>query len=94
MSDPSLKVGAEGDEPEVIGETKDGQDIYRYRVINPDTGEVGPVQIGLMADEVEQRRPDAIGDYKGFKTVDYAKATDGAARMGGLGGGTMPMAGR
>ena len=87
LSDPSLKVGAEGDEPEVIGETKDGQDIYRYRVINPDTGEVGPVQIGLMADEVEQRRPDAIGDYKGFKTVDYAKATDGAARMGGLGGG-------
>lgn len=83
LSDPALKVGAEGDEPEIIGETNDGQDIYRYRVVNPDTGELGPVQIGLMADEVEQRRPDAIGDYKGFRTVDYAKATDKAARMGG-----------
>jgi hypothetical protein len=83
LSDPALKVGAEGDKPEVIGETNDGQPIYRYRVINPDTGETGPVQIGLMADEVEQRRPDAIGDYKGFRTVDYEKATDGAARMGG-----------
>lgn len=83
LSDPALKVGAEGKKPEVIGETNDGQDIYRYRVVNPDTGKLGPVQIGLMADEVQQRRPDAIGDYKGFKTVDYAKATDSAARMGG-----------
>lgn len=83
LSDPHLKVGAEGEEPEVIGQTHDGQDIYRYRVINPDTGELGPVQIGLMADEVEQRRPDAIGDYKGYQTVDYAKATDNAARLGG-----------
>lgn len=83
LSDPAVKVGASGEEPEVIGSTNDGQDIYRYRVINPDTGEVGPVQIGLMADEVERRRPDAIGAYKGLRTVDYEKATDGAARMGG-----------
>lgn len=85
LSDPSAKVGAEGEEPEVIGSTHDGQDIYRYRVVDPETGEIGPVQIGLMADEVEQRRPDAIGEYKntGLRTVDYEKATDGAARMGG-----------
>jgi Glycosyl hydrolase 108 len=84
LSDPHLKTGADGDgEPEVIGHTKDGQKIYRYRLINPDTGELGPAQIGLMADEVEEKRPDAIGDYKGYKTVDYAKATDEAARMGG-----------
>ena len=83
LSDPAVKVGADGEQPEVIGSTNDGQDIYRYRVINPDTGELGPVQIGLMADEVERRRPDAIGDYKGYRTVDYEKATDGAARMGG-----------
>lgn len=82
LSDPAVKIGAEGDDPEVIGSTHDGQEIYRYRVINPDTGEVGPVQIGLMADEVERRRPDAIGDYKGFRTVDYERATDDAARMG------------
>lgn len=78
LSDPDLK-----EDPEVIGHTKDGQKIYRYRLINPDTGELGPVQIGLMADEVEDRRPDAIGDYKGYKTVDYEKATDDAARLGG-----------
>lgn len=84
LSDPDLKTGAhEDDHPEVIGETKDGQKIYRYRLINPETGELGPAQIGLMADEVEERNPDAVGDYKGFKTVDYAAATDDAARMGG-----------
>ena len=79
LSDPQLKEGPKGEAPEVIGHTKDGQKIYRYRLINPDTGELGPVQIGLMADEVEEKRPDAIGDYKGFKTVDYEKATDEAA---------------
>lgn len=84
LSDPSLKTGAhDEEEPEVIGETKDGQKIYRYRLINPETGELGPAQIGLMADEVEERNPEAVGDYKGFRTVDYAKATDDAARMGG-----------
>lgn len=85
LSDPDLKTGAKGDgsEPEVIGETKDGQKIYRYRLIDPDTGELGPPQIGLMADEVEERTPEAVGDYKGYRTVDYAKATDDAARMGG-----------
>lgn len=84
LSDPNLKVGAEGDgEPEVIGETYDGQKIYRYRLINPDTGELGAPQIGLMADEAGERNPEAVGDYKGFKTLDYAAATDDAARMGG-----------
>lgn len=83
LSDPRLKTGARGDRPEVIGETHDGQSIYRYRLADPDTGELGPAQIGLMADEVERRRPDAIGDYNGYRTVDYAKATDRAARMGG-----------
>lgn len=85
LSDPDLKTGArdDDDEPQVIGETKDGQKIYRYRLIDPDTGELGPAQIGLMADEVEERTPEAVGDYKGYRTVDYAKATDDAARLGG-----------
>ena len=86
LSDPSLKTGTsgeDGDHPEVIGHTKDGQKIYRYRLIDPDTGELGPAQIGLMADEVEERNPEAVGDYKGYRTVDYAKATDDAARLGG-----------
>lgn len=83
LSDRRLKEGAEGEEPEVIGETHDGQKIYRYRLINPETGELGPVQIGLMADEVGERKPEALGDYKGFQTVDYEKATEDAARLGG-----------
>lgn len=85
LSDPAAKVGPDGEKPEVIGQTNDGQDIYRYRVVDPDTGKAGPVQIGLMADEVERRRPDAIGEYgnTGLRTVDYEKATEGAARMGG-----------
>lgn len=84
LSDPDLKTGPRGDDkPEVIGETNDGQKIYRYRLIDPDTGELGPPQIGLMADEVEEKTPEAVGNYKGYRTVDYAKATDDAARMGG-----------
>jgi hypothetical protein len=84
LSDPDLKVGADSsEEPEIIGETYDGQKIYRYRLIDPDTGQLGPPQIGLMADEAGEKNPDAVGDYKGFKTLDYAKATDDAARMGG-----------
>lgn len=83
LSDRRLKEGTEGEEPEVIGETHDGQKIYRYRLINPETGELGPVQIGLMADEVGERKPEALGDYKGFQTVDYEKATEDAARLGG-----------
>ena len=85
LSDPDLKVGPEGEgtKPEPVGKTHDGQTIYRYRVVNPDTGEMGPVQIGLMADEAGERKPEAVGDYKGYKTLDYEKATDEAARMGG-----------
>lgn len=85
MSDRRLKEGVDDEksEPEVIGKTHDGKNIYRYRLINPDTGELGPVQIGLMADEVEETNPDAIGDYNGYRTLDYERATDDAARMGG-----------
>ena len=85
MSDRRLKEGVDDEksEPEVIGQTHDGKNIYRYRLINPDTGELGPVQIGLMADEVEETDPDAVGNYNGYRTLDYERATDDAARMGG-----------
>jgi len=85
MSDRRLKEGVDEEkrEPEIIGQTNDGKNIYRYRLINPDTGELGPVQIGLMADEVEESNPEAVGDYNGFRTLDYERATDDAARMGG-----------
>lgn len=96
FSDRRLKDGVDADEgenkPEIIGETFDGQKIYRYRLHNPVTGELEPPQIGLMADEAEKVHPDAVGENRGFKTLDYRRATDdsadiakglGAARMGG-----------
>lgn len=87
----AAKYGAEGgEEPEIIGETYDGQKIYRYRLNNPVTGELEPPQIGLMADEAEKRRPDAVNENAGFKMLDYKAATDDAAAIGkGLGAARM-----
>lgn len=60
-----------------VGETFDGQTIYRYNY----KGEPG-TQIGLIAQEVEGRHPDAVGLAGGMKTVDYGRATDEAASRG------------
>ena len=60
-----------------VGETFDGQTIYRYNY----KGEPG-TQIGLIAQEVEQHHPDAVGRAQGFKTVDYDRATNDAAKAG------------
>ena len=60
-----------------IGETFDGQAIYRYNL----KGEPR-TQIGLMAQEVEKETPEAVGQSRGYKTLDYKKATDGAAERG------------
>jgi hypothetical protein len=72
FSDPRLKEDAEP-----IGETYDGQQIYRYRMKGDPRH-----QIGLMADEVEQRHPEAVGLAAGFRTLDYETATDDAASRG------------
>ena len=81
---------APGDEPEIVGKTFDGQNIYRYRLNNPLTGELDPPQLGLMADEAQQRRPDAVSDNAGFQMLDYKAATDDAADIGrGLGAARM-----
>jgi muramidase (phage lysozyme) len=58
-----------------IGETDDGLPIYSYKY-NGDN----KTQIGLMAQDVERRKPEAVGlapasDGKMYKTVDYDKAT-------------------
>jgi len=68
MSDRRLKTDIKP-----VGKTKDGQTIYQYRYI---TG--GPVQMGLMAQEVEKKNPDAVGEFGGFKAVDYGKALENA----------------
>ena len=69
-----------------IGETHDGQPIYSYKYNGDDR-----TQIGLMAQDVEKKHPDAVGLMGGYKTVDYKKATEGAERTHkDMGGGLMP----
>lgn len=65
---------------EPVGKTFDGQNIYRY-----DMGD-GKTQIGLMAQEVLKRHPDAVGERDGYLTLDYDRATEDASPFayGGL----------
>ncbi len=65
---------------EPVGQLNDGQTIYRYNFKgDPKT------QIGLIAQEVEKRNPDAVGERNGIKMVDYKNATEDAANsMGGV----------
>lgn len=71
MSDINAK-----DDIEPVGELYDGQQVYRYRYKGED-----PYHIGLLAQEVEQIDPGAIGDLGGFKGVDYKRATHLASRL-------------
>jgi hypothetical protein len=65
-----------------IGATHDGQPIYSYRFAgSPKT------EIGLMAQEVEQRHPEAVAEIGGLKHVNYAAATADAARHAYADGG-------
>jgi hypothetical protein len=68
-----------------VGKTNDGQTIYKYNFKgSPKT------EIGLIAQEVEQRNPEAVASLGGIKMVDYDKATEGAERQGkSLGGSSM-----
>jgi hypothetical protein len=69
-----------------IGKTNDGQPIYSYKYKGDDR-----TQIGLMAQDVEKKHPEAVGLMGGYKTVDYKKATEGAERPHkDMGGGLMP----
>jgi hypothetical protein len=54
-----------------VGETDEGLGVYQYRY---KAG--GPVHIGLMAQEVERTRPDAVKEVGGYKAVDYSKALE------------------
>ena len=61
-----------------VGELHDGTPVYSFRY------KADPLkrkQIGLMAQDVEKRRPDAVQEVEGFKTVNYAKATALARAM-------------
>jgi hypothetical protein len=74
FSDERLK---ENIEP--VGELYDGTNVYRYNY----KGNIVP-RIGVMAQEVEQSRPEAVTEIAGFKAVDYGKATDLAASLAGF----------
>lgn len=54
-----------------IGETKDGQPIYSYRYKGSPF-----MQLGLMAQDVEKRKPEAVVEVGGVKMVDYPKALE------------------
>lgn len=64
------------DDIEEVGSLKDGQPVYRFRYKGDPV-----MRIGLMAQEVEKMRPDAVGEVDGTKFVDYGRATDRAAEM-------------
>lgn len=54
-----------------VGRLDNGLNVYRYRFGD------GPVQIGVMAQEVESVKPEAVHvDPSGFLKVDYAIATE------------------
>lgn len=66
------------DDIEQIGETFDGQPLYRFTYKSDPSGKK---HIGPMAQEVEKHTPDAVREFDGLKYVDYGKATDFAAGL-------------
>jgi GH24 family phage-related lysozyme (muramidase) len=72
MSDRRLKENVEH-----VGELYDGQPVYAFNYKGD-----GVRQIGLMAQDVEKKHPEATGEYAGYKTVDYGAATHDAAKKG------------
>ena len=65
-----------------IGKLFDGQEIYSYKMHgDPRT------HIGLIAQKVEKKHPEAVGLARGYKIVDYGKATQEAANRSHFAGG-------
>lgn len=67
-----------------VGKLNNGEEVYRYRLKGDPR-----MQIGLMADEVEERHPEAVGLAGGMKTLDYETATDDAVKRAS--GGLVPL---
>lgn len=71
----AIKAGAFSDERlktdiSLVGKLDNGLNVYAYRYKSG-----GPMQIGLMAQEVEKVNPSAVFEHEnGFKMVDYAEA--------------------
>lgn len=62
-----------------IGKLYDGTPVWSFNYIGDETP-----RVGLMAQEVEQRRPDAVAEFGGIKAVDYGRATEKARAIGGI----------
>lgn len=56
-----------------VGKTNDGQPIYKFRYKSG-----GPIQMGLMAQDVEKKKPDAVKKIGGIRFVNYDRALRGA----------------
>jgi hypothetical protein len=59
-----------------VGELYDGLGIFRYNYIGDPTP-----RIGVIAQDVEKKYPDAVVDIGGYKAVNYGRATDRAASI-------------
>ncbi len=59
-----------------VGALADGTPVYRYRYVGSPRFEVG-----LIAQDIEERIPDAVSEVNGYKVVDYRIATQRAAEM-------------
>lgn len=66
-----------------IGKTHDGLPIYSFKYKQGDD----LPRIGVMADEVRAKHPDAVSRHGGIDAVDYEKVANRAASEGG---GVMP----
>jgi hypothetical protein len=63
-----------------VGKGFDGANIYRFRYKGDPTW-----RMGLSAQETERRHPEAVAEApSGFKAVDYGRATQEAAHLGGF----------
>lgn len=54
-----------------VGTLDNGLPVYSFQYLGG-----GPVQIGLMAQDVEKLHPDAVVEIAGYKAVDYGRAVE------------------
>jgi len=52
----------------------DGMGLYRFHYKGEDKS--APMHLGLMAQEVEKRKPEAVIEHQGIKMVDYDRALE------------------
>lgn len=61
-----------------VGETSDDQNIYTFKYKSDPEHKS---HMGLLAQEVEKKHPEAVGEAEGYRTVNYAAATPDKASL-------------